>query len=301
MDKEILESYIRAGKVAAQVRREGLKKLAVPNTSFLEVMDYCEKRIIELGGQIAWAQLAVNEVAAHYCPEDDDQSASKEGQLIKVDIGVHINGYIADTAATVEVGSSKQYQDYIKAAQNAVRAAMKLARPGTPLFQLGEAQISEAEALGFTTVKNLSGHTLDRYKVHGGTSIPAYNTKDKRKLQEDEVIAIEPFVTNGTGMVKEKGLPTIFMVEQQRSSRSLYGKRILEQVKSQNGLPFTTRWLTKTLGKTPTLLGLRQLQQEGIIQAYPPLVEVSNGMVAQFENSMIVRDKPIIYTKEEED
>ncbi|MBI2662086.1 type II methionyl aminopeptidase [Candidatus Woesearchaeota archaeon] len=300
MDKEILGSYIKAGKVAAQVRKEGLKKLAIPDTSFLEVMDYCEKRIIELKGQIAWAQLAVNEVAAHYCPEEDDTSVSKEGQLIKIDVGVHINGYIADTAATVEVGSSKQYKDYITAAQNALKAAMKLARPGTPLYQLGEAQISEAEALGFTTVKNLSGHTLNQYKVHGGTSIPAYNNKDKRELQDNEVIAIEPFVTNGTGLIKERNPATIFMVEQLRSSRSLYGKKILESVKSQNGLPFTTRWLTRTLGKTPTLLGLKQLQQERIIQAYPPLVEVSKGMVAQFENSMIVKDTPIVYTKEED-
>jgi len=299
MDKEILDSYIKAGKVAAQVRKEGLKKLAIPDTSFLEVMDYCEKRIVELKGQIAWAQLAVNEVAAHYCPEEDDTSVNKEGQLIKIDVGVHINGYIADTAATVEVGSSKQYQDYITAAQNALKAAMKLARPGTPLYQLGEAQISEAEALGFTTVKNLSGHTLGRYKVHGGTSIPAYNNKDKRELQDNEVIAIEPFVTNGTGLIKEKNPATIFMVERLQSSRSLYGKKILEEVKSQRGLPFTTRWLTRKLGRTPALLGLKQLQQEGIIQAYPPLVEVSNGMVAQFENSMIVKDKPIVYTKDE--
>lgn len=158
---------LQAGKIASQVKHEGAKKLAKPGTSFLETMDYCEKRIKELGGQIAWAQMAVNDTAAHFCPTEDDTSASKEGEVIKIDIGVHLNGYLADNAMTITVGSSNEHKDMIKAAQNALKSAIKLVRPGTPFWQLGEAQYSEAESLGFTTVKNLSGHTIERYRVHG--------------------------------------------------------------------------------------------------------------------------------------
>ena len=163
--------------------------------------------------------------------------------------------------------------------------------------------MSEAEALGLTTVKNLSGHTIDQYKVHGGISIPSYNTKDKTQIKENTQIAIEPFVTEGTGLIKEKGQATIFMIEKQRSTRSLYGQRILAHptIKQQQTLPFTTRWLTRSLGKSPALLGLKQLQQDGIIKAYPPLAEVSKGMVAQFEHSMIVGDKTKVYTRHEDD
>ncbi len=300
MDPEIQKKLLRAGKIAAQVRKEGAARLAVPGTSFLKVMDYCEERIKKLNGEIAWAQMAVNETAAHFCPADDDQSVSKVGDVIKVDIGVHLDGYIADTAMAVEVDSTK-YTEMIKAAQKALKAAIKIARPGTAYWELGEAQSSEAEALGFTTVKNLSGHTLGRYQIHAGFNIPSYNNKDKNELKEDDVIAIEPFVTDGQGMIKEKGTATIFMVEKEKGVRSPYARKILEEVKPLKGLPFTTRWLTRKIGKSAAALGLRELLQSNIIRAYPPLVEVSGGIVAQAEHSVIIKDKPLVYTKLEDD
>ncbi|MEK6863566.1 MAG: type II methionyl aminopeptidase [Nanoarchaeota archaeon] len=301
MNPEIQQKLIQAGKIAAQVRREGALKLAKPGTSYLQVMDHCEKRVKQLGGQIAWVQMAVNDVAAHFCPTDDDKSVSTEGEVIKVDLGIHIDGHLADNAMTVVVGSSGEHKDMVKAARNALKAAIKLVRPGTQLWQLGEAQFSEAEALGFTTVKNLSGHTIERYKVHGGISIPSFNNKDKKELKEGWQIAIEPFVTNGQGLIREKGPATVFMVEKEKGVRSPHARKILECVKLQQGLPFTTRWLTRELGKGPTALGLRELQQSGIVRSFPPLAEVSGGIVTQFEHSMIVKDKPLVYTRHEED
>lgn len=301
MNPEIQKILLQAGKIASQVKHEGAKKLSKPGASYLEVMDHCEKRIKELGGQIAWAQMAVNDVAAHYCPTEEDKSVSQEGQLIKVDIGVHLDGHLADNAMTVIVGSSNEHQDMVKAAQNALKSAIKLVRPGTPLWQLGEAQYSEAEALGFTTVKNLSGHSIERYKVHAGVSIPSFNNKDKTELKEGWQIAIEPFVTDGQGLIREKGPATIFMVEKEKGVRSLHARKILDYVKSQQGLPFTTRWLTRQFGKGGTALGMRELQQSSIIRSYPPLAEISGGLVTQFEHSMIVKDKPIVYTRHEQD
>jgi methionyl aminopeptidase len=300
MEKEILDKCIKAGKIAAQVRREGAKKLSVPGTSFLQVMDYCEEKIVKLGGQIAWAQMAVNDVAAHFCPEEDDIQVSQDGDLIKIDIGVHLDGWIADNAMTVEVKTDK-YKDFIKASQNSLKAAIKLVRPGVQLWELGEAQLSEAEALGLTTIKNLSGHTIDRYRVHGGVSIPTFNTKDKTELKEGQQIAIEPFITDGQGMIKEKGKATIFMVGRDASVRTPYARKILEDVKPLNGLPFTTRWLTRKIGKGATGLGLKELQRVGAVRAYPPLAEVSGKNIAQFEHSMIIQDKPLVYTRVEED
>ncbi|MBI2669512.1 type II methionyl aminopeptidase [Candidatus Woesearchaeota archaeon] len=300
MDQETIKILQKVGSIAAQVRREGASKLAKPGTSFLEVMDYCEQRILNLGGQIAWAQMAVNDAAAHYCPAEDDSSASKEGDIIKIDIGVHQDGWLADNGMTVVVGKS-EYNDLLKATQNALKAAIKLVRPGVQLWELGEAQASEAETLGYKTVRNLSGHTIEPYVVHAGISIPAYNNKDKTELQEGWQIAIEPFVTNGVGLIKEKGIPTVFMVEKERGVRSPYARNILQQVKAQKTLPFTLKWLTRKMGKGATALGLRELQQLDVVRSYPPLVEVSGGLVSQFEHSMIVKDKPIVYTRHEED
>src|SRR3989338_5394676 len=242
MDKEILQKIVTAGQIAAQVRREGAKKLAVPGTSFLEVMDYCEKRILELKGEIAWAQMGVNDAAAHFCPAEDDTGTSKEGDVIKIDIGVHLDGWIADNAMTVIVGKSTEYKDLLKASQNALKAAIKLVRPGCQLWELGEAQLSEAEALGFTTVRNLSGHTIEQYKVHAGISIPTYNNKDETEIQEGWQVALEPFITNGDGLIKEKGKATVFMIEQNKNARTSYARKIIEEMKPRNGLPFTTRW-----------------------------------------------------------
>lgn len=300
MDPSIREKIIKAGRIAAQVRREGATRFK-PGASALELMDYCEKRILQLGGQIAWAQMAINDTAAHYCPEEDDTTTLQEGDLVKIDIGVHEEGYIADNAMTIEVGKSNQNKDLIKASQNALRAAIKLVEPGRQLWELGEAQYSEAEAMGFTTVTNLSGHTIERYKIHGGISIPTYNNKEKTALQEGWQIALEPFVTAGQGLIKEKGKATIWMVEQERGTRSPYAKKIMEEVRGQKGLPFTNRWLTRKMGRGPTALGLRELQLARIIRGYPSLVEVTGRPIAQFEHSMIVGKKTVVYTRHEDD
>ncbi len=301
MDHETTKLLQKAGNIAAQVRRETAILLSKPGASYLTALDSAEKRILHLGGQIAWAQMAVNETAAHFCPEEDDLQVSQEGELIKVDIGVHLDGWIADNAMTIEVGSANKHKDLIKASQNALKAAIKLVRPGVQLWELGEAQYSEAEKLGFTTIRNLSGHTIGRYKVHGGISIPAFNNKEKTELKEGWQIAIEPFVTNGQGLIKEKGKATIFMVETEKGVRSPQARKILDYTKPLQGLPFTTRWLTRTFGKGTTALGLRELERSGIMKAYPPLVEIAGGMVSQFEHSMIVRDKPLVYTRHEDD
>jgi methionyl aminopeptidase len=300
MNKEILEKITRAGKIASQVRREGAKKF-IPGAKALEIMEYCEKRILELSGGIAWAQMAINDIAAHFCPEEDDETVLNEGDLVKIDIGVHEDGWIADNAMTIEVGKSNEHQDLIKASQNALKAAIKIAKPGTKLWELGEAQLSEAEALGLTTIKNLSGHSLNQYKVHGGITIPTFNNKDKRELEEGWQIAIEPFITHGEGKVKEKGKSTVFMVARDRGVRSPYAKKVLGEVKQRNGLPFSTRDLTKKFSKGVTALGLRELKTSGIIVAYPPLAQVSGEMVAQFEHSMIVKDQPFVYTRHKDD
>ncbi len=298
---EIEDKIILAGRIGGQVRREGVARIC-EGTTYLEVMDYCERRIVELGGGIAWAQMAVNDIAAHYCPEQDDVGVFKVGDLVKIDIGVHIDGYIADNAMTVEVGSvTGVRQELIKTSQNALRAAIKLVRPGVQLWELGEAQTSETEKAGFQIVRNLAGHSIEQYRVHAGISIPTYNSKEKTQLVEGMQIAIEPFITNGVGLIKEGNNPSIFMVANKRMPRSPYARKILEQVAPQNGLPFTTRWLTRTLGKGPALLGLRELLREGIVRAYPPLPEVKGGLVAQFEHSMIVKDKTLVYTRHEDD
>ena len=302
MNPEIQEKLIRAGSIAAQVRREGAEKLKIPGTSYLEVMDFCEERIVALGGGVAWAQMSVDHVAAHFCPTEDEKAITQEGQLIKIDIGVHIDGWIADNAMTIEVGDSNQWGDLITASQNALREAIKKVRPGVAISEIGAVQMAEAQKMGFTTIKNLSGHTIDQYTVHAGISIPSFDTKEKTVLEEGMHIAIEPFVTPGDGYVKNEGKSTIFMLRGDVKVRSPYARKVADFVAERQGLPFSTRHITRKFSKGVFALGMKELAKSPFLEDYPPLAERSGGMVAQFEHSMIVtKDGALVYTRHEDD
>jgi methionyl aminopeptidase len=302
MDLEIQDKLIKAGKIASQVRREGAAKLKKVGTSYLSVMEYCEARIIELGGEVAWAQMSVDSVAAHFCPTEEDTAVTKEGQLIKIDIGVHIDGWIADNAMTIEVGESNNWGRLIEASQNALREAIKKVKAGVAISEIGAVQMQEAKKLGFTTIKNLSGHSIDRYTVHAGISIPSFDTGEKTVLEEGMHIAIEPFVTNGEGYVKNEGKSTIFMLRGDVTVRSSYARKILDFIKPLNGIPFTTRHITRKFSNGVYALGMKELLKSSNFESYPPLAERSGGMVAQFEHSMIVtKDGALVYTRHEDD
>lgn len=278
----------KAGKIAAQVRREGAERI-IEGASYISVMDYCEARIIELGGEIAWAQMALNDCAAHFCPKEDDPGTFERGDLVKIDIGVHINGWLADNAMTVEV-STDDHTELILATQNTLKETIAVIRPGITLGEIGQRTNEVASAHGFNVIRNLSGHTIDQYTVHAGISIPAINTEEKTCIKEGMEIAIEPFLTYGEGLIRNKGESTIFMQVSERSVRSPAARKIMAFIEQRNGLPFCTKDLTKQFGKGTTMLGLRELVKQGVLQDYPPLCEVSNGLVAQFEHSMIVTD-----------
>lgn len=286
------EKTILAGKILAQVRDETVEKI-VEGADYESVMAFAEKRILELDGGIAWAQISPTSTAAHFCPTSNDNPVIKKGDLIKFDLGVHIDGYIADTAYTVLIESDDEADNELKrnlilASKNALEECGKLIKAGVTLGELGAAQFNEAEKLGFTTIKNLCGHTIDRWKVHAGLSIPSYDTDDKTILEDGMIVAIEPFVTNGKGLIHEKGVGTVFMKGVNRNTRSPQGRKILQYISNLNGLPFATRTLEKDLGRAVAILGTRDLERQGIINAYPPLVEVSDAPVAQFEHTFIV-------------
>lgn len=286
------DKVITAGKILAQVRDETAGKVVL-GADFASIMDFAEKRILELGGDIAWTQISPTTTAAHFSPTSSDNPVVKEGDLIKIDIGVHIDGYIADTATTIFIESDDEEDNELKrnliaAAKNALDAASKLIKPGVKISEIGAAQFSEAEKLGFTTVKNLCGHTVDRWQVHAGLSIPSYDNGSDIELEEGQVVAIEPFVTNGEGLIHEKGVSTVFMLDEQRNTRSPQGRKVLQYASKRNGLPFATRDLEKEFGRAVAVLGCRDLERQGIVRSYPPLVEVSDAPVAQFEHSFIV-------------
>ncbi|MCK4429424.1 MAG: type II methionyl aminopeptidase, partial [Candidatus Aenigmarchaeota archaeon] len=193
MDPEILEKYKKAGEIAKIVREES-KKLVKPGVKIIEIAEKTEARIIELGGVPAWPlNISINEIAAHYSPSPEDETEIKEGDVVKLDVGVAVDGYIADTAATVAL--SEEDKILVEASEKAVEEALKLVKPGININKIS-AKIEEViKGFGLNPITNLTGHGLDQFIIHAKPAVPNCKGSHSHILKEGEVIAIEPFVT----------------------------------------------------------------------------------------------------------
>ncbi|MFH1173742.1 MAG: type II methionyl aminopeptidase [archaeon] len=296
MEEDVLQAYLKAGKIAAEARTFGASLIKI-NAKLIDVTAAVEKKILELGGNFAFPpQISINSIAAHYAALPDETIIFKEGDVVKLDLGVHIDGYVADTAVTVDLGDNK---DLVDASRNALAAALKLVRPGVTLGELGAAIQEQITAKGFTPIRNLSGHGLGRFIIHTSPSIPNIDTKDSAALVEDQVIAIEPFATTGMGMVQESGQASIFTLERKKPVRNAMTRDVLKDIEQYNGLPFSQRQLVLKQSPGKVAFALRELRQLDCLHEYPPLKERANGIVSQAEHSVIVREKPLTYTKDD--
>ncbi len=296
MDKEQIDSYLLAGKINFEALELG-SKLIKPGASMISVLDQIEAFIKSKGAELAFpAQISLNSTAAHFCPAADDVILN-ENDVVKLDVGVCVNGYIADAARTFDLSRNGANKELIAASRSALNNALKLIRPGVPIGDIGKEIHETIKAAGFTPIRNLSGHGLGKYMIHSPPSIPNVETGIQSMLRENQVIAIEPFATNGAGLVYEGGTATVFSLVEEKPVRSPIAKQILGDIKKFNGLPFTTRWFIPKYGVASTQLALRDLKALGIISSHPPLIEKQKGLVAQFEHSVIVKEKPIVYTR----
>jgi len=283
---EIRKSYEIAGRVAAGALNRGAK-MVKPGANMREVLDAVEEYIVKHGCGIAFpAQSSLNSIAAHFCPTDTGEVLYKDSDVIKIDVGAHHEGYIGDTALTVNLGG--EHEELVKAAIDAVNAAQDALRPGCTPNDVGKA-IQEAIVMrGFRPIRNLSGHGVGQFQIHTSPGMPNYPTGEKLALVEHQVVAIEPFATTGTtGLIYNGSNATVFTLIAQRQLRTQYGRDTYNVVKNYNGLPFTTRWLTRQLG-SKALLGLAEMRRAGIIHEYPPLLDKNAGLVSQRENTFII-------------
>lgn len=294
MDSDIIRAYKEAGSIAKQSLEFG-SELIRKGAKVVEVLDKIESKMIELGGKAAFpAQVALNETAAHFCPEGHDPLVF-EDQLVCLDVGVHVDGYVGDTALTVDL--SGNHSDLVKASRDALNAALEIVKPGVRLSLIGKAIEDTIQSFGFQPVRNLSGHGLGHFSVHTPPTIPNFDTKDSQILEKGQVIAIEPFATDGIGLIQEKGRATVFSMTGKKSVRIGFVRDIQKEIDTFQNLPFTARWLTKKFSKAQVDFALKQFDQLNIIHSYPPLVEKQGGLVSQAEHSVLVDDEVIILTK----
>ena len=300
MDNEELKLWKKAGQLTAEARDYG-KTLVKEGANLLEIANKIEDFIIKKGGKIAFpVQISKNNIAAHYTPFPDDPTVIENGDVIKLDLGVHCNGYIGDSALTIEIGT-KDHQELIKANINSLNEAIKLCKPGVKVCELGKAVFDVVNPTGLKAIRNLCGHKIDRYLLHSHISIPNYDNNDKTELEEGTVIAIEPHISNGVGLIKEGKPSGNFRVYNLRNVRDPMTKSALEFInKEHTTLPFAIRHLTKKFPLAKVNYALNNLKKQDIIYEYAQLLEKDpKAYVSQQEHTIMIADKPIVLTKGE--
>ena len=152
------------------------------------------------------------------------------------------------------------------------------------------------ESHGYIPIHNLSGHGLDIYNIHCAPSVPNFDNEDDTPLEKGMVIAIEPFATDGAGMIYETDRANLFSVVQKKPVRSPFARELLKEIESYNGLPFTTRWLARKIPLSKVNFALKELLNAGVIRSYPPLPDRNKGIVSQAEHTIYICDEPEILT-----
>ncbi|MCX8199182.1 MAG: type II methionyl aminopeptidase [Sulfolobales archaeon] len=292
INEEVVEKYLKAGSIASRVRRE-VESLIKPEVSLVKLAEVIEGRIRELGGQPAFpVNISINEVAAHYTPTPGDQFTIPDSSIVKIDIGVHVDGYVADTATTVTLNPA--YEPLLESAEKALESALKVVGNGVPVNYVGKVIEDSIRMRGFKPIRNLTGHSMDRFMIHSGVSIPNYNDYRARYKLVDGVYAIEPFATNGEGLVKDTPTVAIYSLRGAPKARDELMKKLWETYRT---LPFCLRWLSKTFESIDLAQRtLRELMTHGRIHAYPVLVEASRGLVSQYEHTVLINGREVIVT-----
>jgi len=293
--EEKMEKLKRAGEIHVKVMEEAVK-LVKPGVKLLDVAEYVESRIVELGGGAAFpCNISINEVAAHYSPCYMDEKEFSEGDVVKLDIAVHVDGYIADGAITVDLSGS--YSDLKKASEDALRSAIKEIVPPMKVGEIGAIIQEVIESYGYKPISNLSGHVMERYLLHSGINIPNVRETSNECIDVGDIVAIEPFATEGFGQVVDGSERYIFKFLRVRPLRLPIARKLLKLIEDKYPyLPFSERWILKENVKYRS--ALRNLVSSGCIYAYPVLIEKKRGIVSQAEHTVLLTENGVeIITK----
>lgn len=291
MNDTELDNYLEAGRIAHAVLHSCAAEIK-PGVLHADIFDMVLDKIEAAGSAPSFPpNISINECAAHDTPSPVDDRVFNEGDLIKLDIGTHIDGYIADTAVTVDLGD---HAKLCEASHNALEAAIKLVKPELVVSEIGKAVEDTITSYGYRPIINLTGHALARYVLHHGLSIPNTGLFGSAVLRADNVIAIEPFATTGTGYVHEAARAEIYQVQGNAPVRSPTARKILKTAEVMNGLPFSRRWLHVPKAE----LAIPTLVRQGNLYEYHVLADEPGSFVAQFEHTVIVtEDEPIVTTR----
>jgi len=293
MNNSEKQKALKAGEIAKQVKQFA-KSIIKPNMPLLEIAEKIENKIIQLGAKPAFpVNLGINEITAHYTPSYNDETIANG--LLKIDFGVQIDGFVADTAFSLDLENSEENKKLIEASEIALKNAIQKIKNEISLGEIGKTIQNSIESKGFSPITNLSGHEMQQYELHAGKTIPNIDNKKTEKITKG-LYAIEPFATNGSGKVIEGKPSGIYLLINEKNVRSIEARKILNFIiEEYKTLPFCSRWIVKKFG-IKSLFALKQLEENGNLHQYPQLVEVSHSKVSQAEHTVFVDDNVIVTT-----
>jgi methionyl aminopeptidase len=284
MEAEILEKYRKAGLILAEVLAEARPRVEM-GASLLDVANFVEDAIRSKGALPAFpCNISLDRNAAHFTPSPRDATRFGEN-MVKLDVGVHVDGYIADAAITFDLGG---HESLVEASRAALEAALEIIRPGVDTAQIGKAIEETITGYGYKPVYNLTGHGLSRYLAHDEPAVPNRAMEMGTILKDGDVIAIEPFATNGSGRISEAPINEIYGFSASRPVRLPAARTLLKEIsESYKTLPFARRWLKGERAE----YALMQLLRTGAVHRYPVLWEVEGALVSQAEHTVVVLEK----------
>ena len=294
--KEILDKYRKAGKISIEAK-ELAKKICKPGANAYEICEKIEDLMREKGALPAFpTNISFDNEAAHYSAEILDDRVVHKNAIVKIDLGTHIDGYIVDTAITLNFNT--KLEELTQSSKTALEKAIDAIKPGVKLSHIGKIVEDSIVSDGFQPVRNLSGHQIKRYTLHAGVSVPncgpGYFEKNNAKFQAGRIYAIEPFASTGKGWIKNSKTVNIFRMINvpKKKHKDLVG--VFNEYKAKVGvLPFSPRMVhereTGKVGKNEVMKNIRKLVQNKLAMGYAVLVEENpKALISQHEHTIRV-------------
>lgn len=279
-----------SGRISATAREAG-RKMIVPGARLEDIALAVEAIIRDMGGEPAFpAQLSRNNIAAHYCSPVGDSTEVRPDDIVKLDLGTHVDGYVTDNAVTVDLRAGPD-SALVAASRMALENAISVMGAGASITEIGNQIETTIKAFGFNPIYNLTGHGVARYVVHCAPSIPNYPDPRAGRLRPGQTIACEPFACDGKGYIDVQGEPQVFGLRKKPKPKDNLPKDLEAALDKLSGLPFARRGLLHLLGNAKRVdAALAMLRKKKLLQEYPPLVEKEGVRVAQTEHTIFIHE-----------
>ncbi|KAI0608656.1 Methionine aminopeptidase 2-2 [Pyrenophora tritici-repentis] len=313
MDDDFLKDYRKAAEVHRQVRHHA-QTIAKPGVSMTRLAEEIDEGVRALTGHTGLETgdalkaglafptgLCLNHVGAHWTPNAGAKEVIlKHDDVLKVDFGVHVNGRIVDSAFTV--AANPVYDNLLAAVKAATNTGLGEAGIDARIDHISEAiqevmESYEVELNGKTipvkAVRNITGHNILRYRIHGDKQVPFVKTKTDQRMEEGDIFAIETFGSTGKAHLRDDVGVYGYGRNENMSPAVLHqssAKSLLKTIDANFGtLVFARRQLERLPGVEKYHLGMRTLVNSGLVESYAPLVDITGSYIAQFEHTVLLR------------